>query len=122
MIAQVPGVKGVKTSQFPQRQWGLHGIGAAAVLVLAACASVPGETLAPFGVRRDVSEKVLARANQGAPGCKRVKIVDTEVLEVHGNGKVASERWVVDRCDERVNFRVSFPPTGNPAGVQVRPE
>jgi hypothetical protein len=90
--------------------------------VLAACASVPGETLATYGVRRDVSAQVLARASEGKPGCKQVKIVDTEVVEVHGNGKVAAERWVVDRCDERVNFRVSFPATGNPAGVQVRAE
>ena len=80
---------------------------------------MPGETLAPASVRRDVSAKVLARATQSRPECKRVRIVDTEVLEVHPDGKVAAERWVVERCDERLNFNVSFPATGRPGAVPL---
>ena len=104
---------------FPGRA-GLCTLGA--LLVLSGCASVPGETLAPASVRRDVSAKILARAAQAKPECRRVRIVDTEVLEVHADGKVAAERWSVERCDERVNYRVSFPPTGNRGAVQVHSE
>ena len=83
---------------------------------------MPGETLASASVRRDVSAKVVARASQGKPDCKRVRIADTEVLEVHPDGKVAVERWTADRCDERVHFRVTFPGTGHPGAVLIRSE
>jgi hypothetical protein len=69
-----------------------------------------------------VSARVLALANAGRPDCKRAKVVDSEILEVHGDGKPAAERWVVDRCDERVGYRVSFPATGSRAPIQVRPD
>jgi hypothetical protein len=83
---------------------------------------VPGETLASAGIRRDVSAKVVARANQGNPDCKRVRVANTEVLEVHPDGKVAAERWSVDRCGEHVHFVVTFPPGGKRGGVLVRAE
>src|SRR5687768_17652040 len=81
----------------------------ATAIALGGCAGVPGETLASGGVRRDVTSKVLAQAAQAKPACRRSRIVDTEVVELHGDGKVALERWTVDSCDERVVYRVSFP-------------
>jgi len=82
---------------------------------------VPGETLAPRGVRRDVSAKVLDQAGREKPECRRVKIVDTEVLEVYADGKVAAERWVVDRCDERIGFRVGYPVKAGAVSVRREP-
>ena len=118
--------KGLQTSQIPYRGR-VRGRAcllatAGALLLVSGCASVPGETLAPASVRRDVSARILTRASQAKPECKRVKIADTEVLEVHTDGKVAAERWVVDRCDERVNFTVTFPPAGRAGTVQIRSE
>jgi hypothetical protein len=74
-----------------------------------------------MSVRRDVSAKVLDQAGQGTPACKRVKIVDTEVLEVHPDGKVAAERWTVDRCDTRIAFRVGYPAKAGPVSVKREP-
>ena len=78
--------------------------------------------MASRSVRRDVSARVLARAGQDKPSCTRLKIADTEVVEVHGDGKPAVERWVVDRCDERVPFLVTFPPQTSRATFQIRAE
>jgi hypothetical protein len=83
---------------------------------------VPGETLAPYGVKRDVSNRLLAEVARSTPSCRQARIVDTEVLELHGNGKVAAERWSVDRCGERVHYRVSFAAKGTPPPVQIKPE
>jgi hypothetical protein len=94
---------------------------AAAAATLAGCASVPGETLASASVRRDVSAKVLDQAAQGKPDCKRAKIVDTEVLEVHPDGKVAAERWTVERCDQRIGFRVGYPAKTGAVSVRREP-
>jgi hypothetical protein len=92
------------------------------VLMLAACASVPGETLAPYGVKRDVSNRLLAEVARSKPSCRQPKIVETEVMELHGDGKVAVERWTVDRCGERVHYRISFASKGSPPPVQIRAE
>jgi hypothetical protein len=83
---------------------------------------MPGETLAPAAVRRDVSAKLVARASQAKPDCKRVRVSNTEVLEVHPDGKAAAERWSVERCDDLVHFVVTFPQGGKPGGVLIRPE
>jgi hypothetical protein len=98
-----------------------------ALLLLAAgavssCSSVPGETLAPWGVRRDVASRVLEHASQAQPACRNPRIVDTEVVELHGDGKVALERWVVERCGSRVNYRVTFPSGTKATTPMVRPE
>ena len=87
-----------------------------------ACGSVPGETLASGGVRRDVTRRVLAQANAAAPECKKQRISDTEVVEVHPDGRVAMERWTVEQCGSRAHYRVLFPPAGRSSGVQVQAE
>lgn len=103
----------------PRRTLGfLLVVGAA----LAGCSSVPGETLAPWGVRRDVAARVLDQASRAQPGCRNPRIVDTEVLELHGDGKVALERWVVEQCGSRVNYRVTFPSGTKATTALVKPE
>ena len=93
---------------------------ALAGLALAGCASVPGETLTSFGQKREVSARVIAQATTAS--CKSPRIVDTEVLEIHPNAKVAAERWSVDACGERVHYRISFPPSGKGSGFSLRPD
>ena len=95
----------------------LAGAVAAAV---SACASVPGETLASGAVGRDVTRRVLADANAAAPTCRSQRIADTEVLEVHPDGKVAAERWTVEQCGTRLHYRVTFPAAGKATPVQIR--
>jgi hypothetical protein len=89
---------------------------------LSSCSSVPGETLAPWGVRRDVASRVLEQASQAKPPCRNPRIVDTEVVELHGDGKVALERWVVERCGSRVNYRVTFPSGTKATTPLIKPE
>ena len=90
--------------------------------VLSACGSVPGETLASGGVRRDITRRVLAQAGTAAPDCKSPRISDTEVVEVHPDGRVAMERWTVEQCGTRAHYRVVFPAAGKAAPVQIRAE
>jgi hypothetical protein len=90
--------------------------------LLHACSSVPGETLAPREARGAASDKVLQQARAAHPACKSPRIVDTEVLELHPDARVAVERWTVEHCGERSRYHVLFPPKGNVSGVQVRPE
>jgi hypothetical protein len=82
-----------------------------AALALAACARVPGETLTSGGLQREVKARVLSVADAAKPECKRNSIVNTEVLELHPGGNVSVERWSVDRCGERAEYRVHLPPT-----------
>jgi hypothetical protein len=89
---------------------------------LSSCSSVPGETLASGGVKRDVGRRVLAQANSANPGCKNQRIADTEVLELHPDGKVAAERWTVEQCGQRLNYRVVFPANGTASAILVRAE
>ena len=74
------------------------------------CAHVPGETLTSGGLQRDVKARVLSLATANKPACK-ASVVNTEVVELHGDGKVAVERWTVERCGERINYRINLPPT-----------
>ena len=40
--------------------------------------------------------------------CKQRKVVNTEVIEVRPDGKPGVERWTVDRCGAKVNYRIAF--------------
>ena len=105
-----------------ERRQRLSLLAAAASLVAVGCVSVPGETLAPYGTKREVSNRLLAEAARARPTCRQARIVDTEVLELHGNGKVASERWTAEQCGERVHYRVTYPAKGNTSAVLVKAE
>ena len=97
---------------------------AAALLLVSACASVPGETTAPRALRRDVSEHLLTLARQTEPSCRQQKILTTEMLEVRSDGQSSEELWTVEHCGRRLNYVVSFPPqrAGQRAGFSVRAE
>ena len=91
-------------------------------LFVTSCAHVPGETLTSWRMKREVSERVLAQASSAAPQCKQQKIVNTEILEVHPDGKPALELWTVDQCGRRSHYRVYFPPSGRGSGFSVQAE
>jgi hypothetical protein len=74
------------------------------------------------GVRRDVAARVLAQASQAQPACRSPRIADTEVLELHGDGTVALERWAVERCGTRVSYLVTFPSGTTAQTALVKPE
>ena len=92
---------------------------------LAACSSVPGETMSSGGMQRDVRERVLALAKKNDPQCRQQSVANTELIEVHPDGKSAEELWIVEQCGRRLRYVVSFPPkrpTGTSLGFSVRPE
>ena len=91
-------------------------------VLLSACASVPGETLASAGQRRDISRQVLAQARTATPACREPRVGDTEVVEVYPDGRVATERWAVEACGTRTYYRILFPAAGKATPVQVRHE
>lgn len=92
-----------------------------AALLASACSTVPGETMASFGVQREVRERVIKLARSADPQCKDPKISTTEIVEVHPDGRAAAEMWTVEQCGRRVNYVVSFPARKN-AGFTVRAE
>ena len=89
-------------------------------LLLAGCTSVPGETLSSGSRMRDISDRVLGLAKAKRPDCRQQKIADTEVVDLHPDGKPAAELWVVDQCGQRVRYVVTFPPTGRGTGFLVQ--
>jgi hypothetical protein len=91
-------------------------------LFVTSCAHVPGETLASWSLKRQVSERVLAQASSAAPQCRQQKIANTEIVEVHPDGKPALEIWTVEQCGRRSHYRVYFPPTGRGPGFSVQAE
>lgn len=98
---------------------------ALAILALAACSTVPGETTASREMQRAVSDRVLTLARQADPQCKQQKVATTEMTEVHADGRSAQETWTVESCGRRMNFIVTFPPkrpSGTSVGFSVRPE
>lgn len=97
----------------------------AALFLISACASIPGETTAPRALQRDVSERVLGLARKADPTCRQQKITATEMLEVRPDGQSAEELWTVEQCGRRLNYVVSFPPrrgAGTNLGFSVRAE
>ena len=84
--------------------------------------AVPGETLTSGGLQRDIRARVLTLAQAAQPSCRQHTIVNTEVLELHPDGKVAAERWTVDRCGERLHYRVDVAPRARGGGFGAREE
>jgi hypothetical protein len=92
-------------------------------VLLGACATIPGETLAPRGLHREIRDRIYAHARSVDPQCRQQSIVNTEVTELHPGGKVAEERWTLENCGRKVVYAVSYP-SGVTRGAQfqVRPE
>jgi hypothetical protein len=93
-----------------------------AVFGFTGCTQVPGETLTSGALQREVKARVLSLAASAARECKRYTIIGTEVLELHPDGKVSTERWTVERCGERVHYRVNLPPSTGGSSFVVSPE
>jgi hypothetical protein len=93
-----------------------------AVLGFGGCTHVPGETLTSGALQREVKARVLSLAAGAGRECKRYTVTDTEVLELHPDGKVSTERWTVDRCGEPVHYRVNLPPSRGGSSFVVSPE
>ena len=96
-------------------------VSAAAAVFTLGCSSIPGETLASRSQQREVLARVLSLARQSDPQCKQQSVANTEVLDVHGDGRPAEERWTVEQCGRRIDYIVSFPPKKGPS-FSVRPE
>lgn len=92
------------------------------IFALCGCMTVPGETLTSGGLQRDIKARVLTLASAANPQCKQHNVTHSEVLELHPDGKVAAERWTVDQCGRRVNYRVSLPPARRGAAFLVNEE
>jgi hypothetical protein len=89
---------------------------------VAACARMPGETLTSGGLQRDVKARVLSLASTVNPACGRRSIVNTDVLELHPDGRVAVERWTVEQCGQRLVYRVNLPPARGASNFSITPE
>jgi hypothetical protein len=96
-------------------------IGAA---LLAACANMPGETLAPTRLHGEIRDRIYADARASEPQCRQQKIANTEVVELHPAGQVAAERWTLENCGRKLVYIVSYPPRPTAGGLpfQVQPE
>lgn len=91
------------------------------MLLAAACAHVPGETMTPRAVQREVNERVLTLARKADPQCRQPKVATTEILDVHPDGRASAELWSVELCGRRATYVVNFPARRGP-GFSVREE
>jgi hypothetical protein len=83
---------------------------------------VPGETLTSGSLQRQIKARVLALAEAAKPECTHSAIVNTEVLELYGDGRVSVERWSVNRCGAPTHYRVHLPASRPASSFIVRPE
>ena len=71
---------------------------------------------------RQVRDRVLTLSRSAAPDCRRHEVVNTEILDLHRNGKVAAEQWTVERCGRRAAYVVNYAPSRpGPARFTVLP-
>jgi len=88
----------------------LHVFSCAALLLLYGCASdpppVPGATGADETLQRDIRRIITILESTSEPRCDAFTIVDTE------RAGLGRERWMVERCGQRVPYLVTFIATG----------
>jgi hypothetical protein len=86
-------------------------VAAALPLLVATCgdAPVPGETTADPVLQHDVTQLLMMMDAGRAKGCSQRKVVDTRMVEWQPDHH--TERWIVDRCGERVDYRVTYRPS-----------
>jgi hypothetical protein len=76
------------------------------VLALAACASdpppAPGATRADENLQRDIRRILTILESTSEPRCDTYRVVDTE------SAGLGRERWIVERCGERVPYLITF--------------
>lgn len=85
--------------------------------------TIPGQTLADPGLRRDTVRTILENEKVVAPDCTSPKVVNTAIVEQPSNMVVKdgravqggwSESWMIDRCGTQVAYGVSY--TADPNG------
>ncbi len=83
---------------------------AALPLLIATCgdAPLPGETVADPALQHDVSQMLMMMDAGRAKSCQQRRIVDTQRVDSRPEHQV--ERWVLDRCGERVDYSVTYRP------------
>jgi hypothetical protein len=86
---------------------------AALPLFVATCgdAPVPGATSADPALQHDVTNLLTMMDSGRAKGCSQRKVVDTQSIETAPDHE--TERWVIDRCGERVGYSVTFKPNSH---------
>ena len=90
--------------------------------LVSACVQIPGETLAPSGLHREIRDRIYEHARSVDPQCRQQSIVNTEILELHPGGGVAEERWTLENCRRKVDYIVSYTPRATgPARFRIRP-
>lgn len=84
---------------------------------------VPGETFTDAWFQRKVLTALVLVEHALAPECASHAAVDTRVLARDDEALRIGERWVLERCGERVAYRIDFSPfylRGHmPAGTYV---
>src|SRR5262245_10671836 len=82
----------------------------AVTVVIAGCATVPGNTRANLTLQQDTSKMLLMidRATGKERAAER-KITNTEVRAEEGG--IVRERWTVDRCGKPIPYDVKFVPS-----------
>ena len=71
---------------------------------------VTGETFADPGLQKRVFAGLVEAEHVRAPECTDHTVVLTEALGRDVEERRISERWVLDRCGERVAYRLDFSP------------
>ena len=99
----------------------LRAILCAALVAVSACASdpppAPGATAADQVLQRDIRRIINILEMTSEPRCAGFTIVDTE------RAGLGRERWIVERCGERVPYVVTFIVAGTGAtNLSVRRE
>jgi hypothetical protein len=95
---------------------------AISAILLAACANIPGETLAPRGLHGEIRDRIYSHARGVDPQCRQQQITNTEIVELHPAGQVAEERWTLENCGRKLVYIVSYPSRATNVRFQVRPE
>jgi hypothetical protein len=83
----------------------LRLISCSVLLLVCGCASerpVPGNTGADENLQRDIRRILNILESTSEPRCDAFTIVDTE------RAGLGRERWIVERCGQRVAYLVTF--------------
>lgn len=76
--------------------------------------SAPSQTLTNPQLQRDVWNSILQLELASDERCEDHGIINTEIIEYPSRIGISkwAERWIVDRCGQRIVYRVEFRPDG----------
>jgi hypothetical protein len=104
------------------REIRIAGALAISAVLGAACANIPGETLAPRSLHGEIRDRIYSHAQGVDPKCRQQTIANTEILELHPAGQVAEERWTLENCGRKLVYIVSYPSRATTVRFQIQPE